>query len=276
MRASPGGMPATSSTVTRIDPLWWSWEGAHGGHTAAVALTAVRDLIGGGGHPVRALTTHFLAPVDARPLHLAVTAAKAGRRASTVAFSGHQDGSPALVGSAVFGPARPGPVYEGLPAPVVPGPEECQLLDMPVGLAPFGKQVEIRPATEDLPLAGGARAELVAWVRCLDDRVLDAATVVTLSDILPPALYACLRTPLPVPTAELTVHFTDALADGVQDGWALVRMRTEQAGSGWAVDDSAVWSADGRLLAVARQARVVLDLQPPDDTDTAPAPAVGS
>lgn len=60
-----------------------------------------------------------------------------------------------------------------------------------------------------------------------------------------------------MPTAELTVHFTDALDDGAPRGWALVRIRTEQAGSGWAVDDSTVWSADGRLLALARQARVV-------------------
>ncbi|WP_315987411.1 hypothetical protein [Streptomyces sp. uw30] len=34
-------------------------------------------------------------------------------------------------------------------------------------------------------------------------------------------------------------------------------MRTEHAGSGWAIDDSAVRSEDGRLLALARQPRVV-------------------
>jgi acyl-CoA thioesterase len=60
-----------------------------------------------------------------------------------------------------------------------------------------------------------------------------------------------------VPTAELTVHFTDALDDRTTQGWALVRIRTAQAGGGWSVDDSEVWAADGRLLALARQARVV-------------------
>ncbi|MFE0254823.1 hypothetical protein [Streptomyces sp. NPDC059010] len=41
------------------------------------------------------------------------------------------------------------------------------------------------------------------------------------------------------------------------EGWALVRIRTECAGSGWVVDGSTVWSADGRLVALVRQSRVV-------------------
>ncbi|PIB07674.1 hypothetical protein B1C81_19390 [Streptomyces sp. HG99] len=244
--------------MARIDPRWRSWAGAHGGHVAAATLGAVRDW--GGAQepgPVRALTTHFLAPADATPLALSVTVPSAGRRASTRTFTGHQDGRPVLVGSAVFGPPRPGPSYDGKGAPDVPGPLDCPLLDLPVALSPFARQLEIRPATESLPLAGGDRAELVAWVRFADDRPLDAGAVVTLADVLPPGLYASWRTPRPVPTAELTVHFSNALDDGAAHGWALVRIRTEQAGSGWAVDDSTVWAADGRLLAVARQARVV-------------------
>ncbi|CAM5712784.1 putative protein OS=Streptomyces albaduncus OX=68172 GN=FHS32_001851 PE=4 SV=1 [Streptomyces griseoloalbus] len=57
----------------------------------------------------------------------------------------------------------------------------------------------------------------------------------------------------------MTVHFTDALDDGPAHGGSLVRIRTDHAGGGWALDDSAVWSAEGRLLAAARQARVVRD-----------------
>ncbi|MFD1661802.1 thioesterase family protein, partial [Streptomyces caeni] len=118
-------------------------------------------------------------------------------------------------------------------------------------------QVEIRPAGPGRPLGGGERAELLAWVRFADGRTLDAGAVVTLTDVLPPGLYARWRSPRPVPTAELTVHFADAPDDAAPEGWALVRMRTAQAGGGWVVDDSEVWSADGRLLALARQARVV-------------------
>ncbi|MFC3572053.1 thioesterase family protein [Streptomyces yaanensis] len=245
-----------------VDPLWWSWAGAHGGHVAAVALDAVRERFPGGAHPVRTLTTHLLAPVEARPLHVSGTAPATGRRTATCLFTGHQGGGPVVVGSAVFGSGRPGPSYDGRQAPGVPAPDDCASLDLPFGLAPFAEQVEIRPASDDRPLGGGERAELLAWVRFADGRALDAGAVVTLTDVLPPGLYACWRTARPVPTAELTVHFTDALDDGVPEGWALVWMRTAQAGGGWAVDDSEVWSADGRLLALARQARVVQDRSP--------------
>ncbi|GAB2728484.1 acyl-CoA thioesterase [Streptomyces bullii] len=249
-------MTTTTDTETRIDPEWWSWEGAHGGHAAAVALTAVRERLAGGGRPVRTLTTHFLAPVAADPLHVSGTAPSTGRRTAACVFTGHQNGAPVLLGSALFGPDRSGPAHAGQPAPDVPGPHDCPPLRLQPWLAPFAQRVDIRPATADLPLAGGPRAELVAWVRFADGQVLDAAGVTTLTDVLPPALFARWRTPRPVPTAELTVHFTDAVEDAL-DGWALVRIRTDHAGGGWAVDDSAVWSADGRLLALGRQARVV-------------------
>lgn len=247
----------TSSDETRVDPLWRSWEGAHGGWVAGAALTAVRDRLSGGDRPVRTLTTHFLAPVGAGPLRFSGTGPMAGRRTATCLFTGHQDGELVVMGSALFGPARTGPAHLGLPAPDVPGPDDCPALELPAELAPFARQLDIRPATADRPLSGGPRAELVAWVRFRDGRTLDGAAVTTLADVLPPALYARWRAPRPVPTAELTVHFTDALGEGVLEGWTLVRIRTEHAGGGWAVDDSAVWSADRRLLATARQARVV-------------------
>ncbi|MDH6572361.1 acyl-CoA thioesterase [Streptomyces sp. SAI-208] len=254
----------TTSTEneTRIDPLWRSWEGAHGGHVAAVALAAVRSRFAGGVHPVRTLTTHFLAPAAAGPLHVSGTAPASGRRTAACVFSGHQDGVPVVVGSALFGSGRPGTPYDGQPAPDVPGPEDCDAVRLPGHLAPFARQLEIRPASADLPLAGGDRAELLAWVRFTDGRALDAGAVVTLTDVLPPALYAVWRSPRPVPSAELTVHFTDALDEGTGDGWSLVRIRTDHAGAGWAVDDSAVWAADGTLLALGRQSRVVRGERP--------------
>ncbi|MFF7853380.1 acyl-CoA thioesterase domain-containing protein [Streptomyces sp. NPDC007904] len=247
----------TTHAETPVDPRWWSWEGAHGGWVAGAALTAVRDVLAGGGLPVRSLSTHFLAPVGAGALRFSGTAPATGRRTATCLFTGHQDGEAVVLGSALFGPGRTGPAYEGLMAPRVPEPDDCAPLDLPVELAPFARQLEIRPATADRPLSGGPRAELVAWVRFRDGRALDAAAVATLADALPPALYARWTAPRPVPTAELTVHFTDALDGEAPEGWGLVRIRTDHAGGGWALDDSAVWSSGRRLLATARQARVV-------------------
>ncbi|MET8747544.1 thioesterase family protein [Streptomyces sp. NPDC004728] len=273
MRTSPPGSTCvTDEAVARIDPLWRSWAGAHGGHVAAAALTAIRERAVGQGRPLRALTAHFLAPVDTRPLRLSLTGPRAGRRASTCLFTAHQGGAVVLAGSALFGSGHPGPSHDGRAFPQVPGPADCVPLDLPAGLVAFARQVEVRPATETLPLAGGELAELLAWVRFTDGRPLDEAAVVTLTDVLPPALFARWRTPRPVPTAELTLHFADTLDAGALADWALVRIRTEQADSGWAVDDSEGWSADGRMLALARQARVVQDA-PAEDASSPSATA---
>jgi acyl-CoA thioesterase len=131
-------------------------------------------------------------------------------------------------------------------------------LALPRELAEFARQLEIRPATAARPLAGGERAELVAWMRFRDDRPLDAEAATVLTDALPPALFATWTTPRPVPSAELTVHFGTALDDAPGAGWALVRIRAEHAGNGWAMDDAAVWSQAGRLLALGRQSRRIL------------------
>ncbi|MFE3197513.1 acyl-CoA thioesterase [Embleya sp. NPDC059237] len=244
-----------------VDRSWWSWEGAHGGSLVALALEAMRDDVvarSGTDRSARTINAHFLRPVDERPFRLTGTVEHAGRGSSVASFRAAQEGAPVLFGSAVFGARRPGPDEAGSPAPTVPPPDRCDALALPAGLVAFGEHLEIRPAGPNLPLSGAADPELLAWIRFADRRALDAAAVVILADALPPALFARWTRPRAAPSAELTVHFGNALDDGPVSGWALVRMRTEHAGNGWALDDSAVWTADGRLLALGRQARRIL------------------
>ncbi|MGC0417456.1 acyl-CoA thioesterase [Embleya sp. AB8] len=277
----PAGAPQpTSLREISVDRSWWSWAGVHGGYLAALGLDAMREDVlsrsPNSERPVRTVTTHFLRPVDQRPFVLATTIEHAGRGTSMSSFRTEQQGELALFGSAVFGARRPGPAEDGTPAPSVPPADECAVLDLPLELIPFPRQLEIRPATSTLPLSGAAEAELTAWIRFADGRPLDAAAVLVLTDALPPALFARWTRPRPVPSVELTVHFGDALDDGPLDGWALVRIRAEHAGNGWAVDDSAVWTADGRLLALGRQARRVLADPTATTTATATTPSTSA
>jgi acyl-CoA thioesterase len=260
----PGRSPRNdrpAPLVAWIERSWGSGPGTHGGYLAALGLAAMRArLVGelGEDRPVRALATHFLAPVADRPLARHAVVERVGRDAAVGSVRAEQGGALVLVGSATFGASRSGPDHNRSCTPTVPGPDDCPPLALPLGLAEFARQLEIRPATAARPLAGGERAELVAWMRFRDDRPLDAEAATVLTDALPPALFAIWTTPRPVPSAELTVHFGAALDDGPGAGWALVRIRAEHAGSGWAMDDAAVWSQAGRLLALGRQSRRVL------------------
>ncbi|HEY3262679.1 MAG TPA: thioesterase family protein [Pseudonocardiaceae bacterium] len=258
---APTERAPTARRAVVADRSWWSEVGAHGGYLASVALAASRAALTaqlGSELPVRSLTTYYLKVVDDRPFMLDANVTPAGRSAGAVTITGSRDGTALLAGSAVFGASRSGPREEGHPPPSVPSPDAAESIALRDELAPFARRLEIRAASAARPLAsGGDVAELVGWIRFRDDRPLDAEAVTVLTDSLPPGLFARWTDPLPVPTADLTVHFTDAL-ESAAAGWALVRIRTAHAGSGWAIDDSEVWNADGQLLALARQTRRIL------------------
>lgn len=135
---------------------------------------------------------------------------------------------------------------------------DCPPLVLPVELVPFSQHLDYR-AAGPLPLSGSGRAELLAWVRLRPSAGLaepyDAATLVVLTDVMPPALYGASAGPVPVPTVELSVVLQDVPP---ASGWVLTRIATRTAADGWCVDDSEVWDADGRLLVQARQVRRVL------------------
>jgi acyl-CoA thioesterase len=248
--------------VISVDRSWWSAAGAHGGLLAAEGLAASRAKLADSGYdyPVKMLSVQFLAAVDERPLAVDARVERLSRASAVLSFTAAQDGEVALLGNAVFGVSRPGMRLDARRAPAVPDAEECEPFVLRPGLAPYGQHLEFRPATPARPLVGGEVAELLFWIRFADGRPLDAESVVLLTDALPPAAYALLVDPVPMPTVELSVHLGETLDEKPADGWALVSMRSRQAGSGWAIDDSVVWSADGRLLALGRQTRRVLRL----------------
>ncbi|GAB2881581.1 hypothetical protein GCM10027074_57340 [Streptomyces deserti] len=78
----------------------------------------------------------------------------------------------------------------------MPGPEDCPPHELSNGWppSPGGFGPPRGPSAR-----GRHRADPVAWMRVLDGQSLDAAAVTTLTDVLPPALYAPRRTPHPVP-----------------------------------------------------------------------------
>jgi acyl-CoA thioesterase len=245
------------SRTVSIDRSWLSWGGVHGGHVASLGLEAMAAAIGDL-RPVRALSIAFLTAVTEQPLVLAPTVERIGGSTSVASLRATQESETVMFAMATFGAPGPGPIYHGTPAPDVPPPDACPTMPLPQGPVPFAQHLEIRPATADRVLSGGERAELTAWLRFADRRTVDAAGVTVLLDALAPGLFATITVPIPMPSVQLSIEYTEALAGDPVDGWVLVQIRTDNAAGGWVTDDSAAWSADGRLLAQARQVRRVL------------------
>ena len=94
-------------------------------------------------------------------------------------------------------------------------------------------------------------------MRLLEDRGVDAISATMLADAAPPALYASLTEPLPIPSTEITIHFADLAATG-SSPWVLGVFWTTYAANGYSVDDAQLWSDDRRLILQARQLRRIL------------------
>jgi len=255
--------PSLSAVLADREPLvlhrsWWSWAGPHGGLLAALALRTAAPLAGPGRTP-RALSVQFLRTVDDVEVRAGALQVREGGSSSTVSSVLRASGDIAVQAVLTSGRARGGgQAYTVVGMPQVRGPEECAPLALPVELVPYGQHFEHRPAAGPLPFSGGDRAELVAWARLRADDPLDTAALTVLADAMPPALYAVTRTPLMVPTVDLTVSYASGLDEAPRRGWVLVRIATRTAADGWCVDDSEVWAPDGTLLVQARQTRRVL------------------
>lgn len=256
MHPDPPTVPALTRALdvtdgrARLDRSWWSWAGPHGGLVAGLCLRAGSPALGEGRVP-RAMHVLFLEPAPEGDLVLETAVLREGGASAVVAVTAGAAVRATLVG----GRSRGTSALSRVVAPVVPGPDDCPGLELPVELVPFGRHLDLRPATAARPLAGGEEPELVSWVRLVEDAPLDAAALTFLLDAMPPALYGATATPVAVPTVELSVSFTEA---PTATGWVLVRISTRTAAGGWCVDDSEVWDREGRLLAQGRQTRRVL------------------
>ena len=81
------------------------------------------------------------------------------------------------------------------------------------------------------------------------DRDLDELAVPLFMDSWPASIWAATGRSPGTPTIELSVHWRTT----PRSGWHLAWFHTSHAAGGYFVEDGALWSADGTLVAQSRQ-----------------------
>jgi acyl-CoA thioesterase len=156
----------------------------------------------------------------------------------------------------VFGGARESKVARSsFGKPEVPEPDAC---------APFrNKSAVVRPGfwnNFETRLASGgrlfegeaARPEFAVWTRFVDAGDADPTTaLLAIADCLPPAAMVLFPEPAPISTMTWTIDV--ARVPERLDGWNLLWASSEHAGEGYSLQNMAMWSEAGELLAVGRQ-----------------------
>jgi acyl-CoA thioesterase len=239
--------------VATIDPGVSGFLGAFGGYVVTLALRAMQQAVDGERLP-RSLTLHLPTAAQPGPLSIATTVERAGGAMSTATARLTQHGTPVGLALGAFGEPRASLAQQDATMPDVPPPEDlAPLAERPVGGA---FPVEHRPAI-GMPLSGGDRAELGAWMRlATETRGTDALAATFLADALAPALYGQLTEYVPLPSAEIAIHYGDTAPS--DSPWVLAVARNRLARDGYAIEDLELWTPDARLLLVSRQLRRVL------------------
>lgn len=246
-----------SAARAQVPPEWFSWGGSHGGLLMALAAEVVARHTAG--KALRTLTTHFLAPVDDRPMELLSTVERSSATAATVVVRTEQDGRlAALTVAGALAPRTSWTVGHRSVMPSVLPADACAPYRDAELLFAFPKQIEIRPVDDTLPLSGAERPVLTAWVRVRASDVVDVPTAVMLLDALAPAAYAAWTAPAVMPTVELSAHLVRDLGRNPYRGWVLIQQRHTATEDGVSIDECDMWTEAGELVAQGRQLRRVL------------------
>jgi acyl-CoA thioesterase len=224
-----------------VAPELSGFAGAHGGYMAAIALRALTRAVCDPQRAPRSLMVHLLASVAPGAVDLHARLDRAGSTMSAASLRIERDGATLATALGSFGTPRESLSHCAVTMPDVPAPEKCPpIVEKPVAQA-----------------RTGLLAELLVWMRLLEDRPTDALSACMLADAAPPALYGRLSSYVAMPSTDITVHFAD-LAASERSPWMLGVFRTRLAADGYAVEDGELWTPDARLLLSARQQRRIL------------------
>jgi acyl-CoA thioesterase len=160
--------------------------------------------------------------------------------------------------AALGGPYEGAIEYADAVAPAVPPPEELSVPDAIFSFPdmPFRDHFELRPALGVPIFSGQSPALTGGWIRLREERPLDAALLVALTDSWWPASYGPADRVLVAPTIDLTVHLRAALPRPHDD--VLMEVRSDTALEGYFEEDTRVFARDGTLLAHSRQLALAL------------------
>lgn len=270
--------------VAEVNPHWDGPLTTHGGVLAGLMINACEAEVNADRSlQIRTLASQYLRPPAHGAVDINVRALRAGRRFTNLAVDMTQNNKLCVTALATygsrdidellaFGPRLP----DVAPAPERDAPvvephdwtdDSKGWLGVPEQAPKFFQRVLIAPRFGAGPFQGETEVgygplHTGGWIRTRTPRRIDDAYLALLVDIFWPTVLAPLRTPAIAPTLDLTTHFRSTLPpEGLDDQPLLVHNTTIAAGGGIAESDSLVFTADGQLLAQARQLMLLTAVQ---------------
>lgn len=243
----------------RLNPNWNIGQNPNGGYLAAVAMSALEQLVPAQPDPL-SMTIHYLRPgASDEDCEVSAEIIRPGRTVSTLRAALNQAGKQRLevlasVGNLGDESSDDKPALT-VAAPDIPPPDDCVGRTggiQGVDLAILNRlEIRLNPAHAE---PGHGSAEMSGWVRFKDGRPPDAKACLLFADAFPPAILGLLGLVGWVPTIELTVHVRRRPCPG----WIQARFVTHDLGEGRLIEDGMLWDEQGSLVAQSRQLALLL------------------
>jgi acyl-CoA thioesterase len=238
----------------RCDDGWFTPRGPNGGYVAAIVLRAMLAELAARGveRPARSVSLHYLRPPGPGPLTVTVTVERAGRSLSSLSARLEQDGKVCVLALGAFSVDFDGAGAYADPPPTAIPFDEAMVAPSAPELPSLFHRFELRPAIGHLPFSGADEALTGGWVTFADGpQELDAPALAQISDVWLPTAWVRMTEMVPAPTVDLTIHFRAPEVRASEP--VLAEFRSRFAHGGFFEEDGEIWSADGTLLAQARQ-----------------------
>jgi acyl-CoA thioesterase len=234
---------------------WANMVGPFGGITAAVMLQAVMQHPDRLGNPV-ALTVNFCAGVADGAFEIMAKPARTNRSTQHWTIELTQAGAVVITATAVTAVRRT--TFSSIESrmPVVT-PANDMLRSQPPTL-PWTQRYDMRALTGHLPTAwDGAEGDTLSqmWVRDVQERHIDFASLTALADSFFPRVYLRRRTRVPIGTVSMTVYFHADAAElaALGNSFILGQAKAQCLFNGFFDQTAQLWSEAGTLMATTHQ-----------------------
>ncbi len=251
---------ANDLSLGQVTEGWYQGRGAFGGVVAGGLLRSFARAVGDATRLPRTLNMHFCAPLKAEPFTATARIERAGNSVQHLSGRIEQDGGTIAFGSATFARSRRTDIeYRDGLMPVVPAPETVAVANNPF-MPTFCQHFEYRFCVGGLPYQGATESLVGGWIRPREPLPLDYPLAVALLDASPPAIMPRFDRVRPAATVDFSMQFMEPLplVAAAPDDHYLVVNRSRFAEDGYSEARHELWTADGRLLADARQLVAIL------------------
>ena len=234
---------------------WLNMVGPFGGITAALLLQAVLLHPERLGNPV-ALTVNFCAGVAEGAFEIIAKPARTNRSTQHWTIELTQGGAVVITATAVTAVRRATFSSNESPMPTVKPATDLQRAE--AARLPWTQRYDMRSITGHLPTVwDGIESDTLTqvWVRDVQQRHIDFASLTALADSFFPRVFLRRRTFVPIGTVSMTVYFHADAAElaALGSGFVLGQASAQCFFNGFFDQTAQLWSDAGQLLATTHQ-----------------------